>query len=162
VHWILLLVASCVFDGLAEKFLPTPYSEWIAGFLIDAWALYFCLWLRKLDRESVDFRWCIGMIATGILGDVLGDITSDTSWIRFMSLGLIIGSVVVYVFLIFSIRATLLRHYNEREPVGLTLSPWMTILFSFYYFQYHLYPIAQFKGRAARGDIANPGRTFLS
>lgn len=32
----------------------------------------------------------------------------------------------------------------------------MTLFFSFYYSQYHFYPIAQFKDRVGRGDIPNP------
>jgi hypothetical protein len=162
VHWLVLLVASCVFDALAEKYAPQPYFDWVTGLFLFGWALYFCFWLRRLDPKSVDYRWWIGVVVSWALGESTAGKIAHTSWHIFVSLGLLIAFFSLYVVLIFSIRATLLKHYNEREPVGLTLSPLMTLVFSFFYFQYHLYPIAQFKDRVARGDIANPGRTFLS
>jgi len=157
VHWTVLLAGSCLFDGLAAKFAPNPYSSWIGGLLLDAWATYFCIWLRRLDRESVSYRWCIAITAAAVLGQVIADSTADTSWWRFASLGLLALSIGVYVLLVLSIRTTLLRHYNEREPVGLTLGPWVSILLSFYYFQYKLYPVARFKDRIEGGATANPG-----
>src|SRR6185437_5555400 len=156
VHWTVLLAPSCIFDGLAAKFAPNPYSSWIAGLLLDAWAIYFCIWLRRLDRESVCYRWCIAITAAAVLGQVIGDSTADTSWWRFASLALMVLSMGAYVLLVLSIRDTLRKHYNEREPVGLTLGPWVSVLLSFYYFQYKLYPVARFKDRVARGTIANP------
>jgi hypothetical protein len=48
---------------------------------------------------------------------------------------------------IYSIRNELQTHYNRIEPIGLQLGGIMTFFFSFLYFQYHLYKIAQLKQR---------------
>jgi hypothetical protein len=162
VNWVLLLIASCALDALAEMILPKPYSGWISGLFLDGWAVYLCIWLRKLDPAWDNIGWCIAIVATEVLGKVIGDFTPHSSWLEFFSMATTLAGIVIYLLLIFSIRDAILQHYNEREPVGLTLSPWLTLFFSFYYFQYHLYPIAQFKDRVARGEIANPGRTLLS
>ena len=59
------------------------------------------------------------------------------------------------------IRADLLRHYNEREPIGINLSPGMTFFFAFFYIQSQLYPIAQLKRRKAKGLVTAAGRSPL-
>jgi hypothetical protein len=49
----------------------------------------------------------------------------------------------------FVLRSELLRHYNQREPIGLKLGPFMTFFFSYIYFQYHLRDIAEYRERWA-------------
>ena len=55
--------------------------------------------------------------------------------------------IVIWIATIYLVRAELHYHYNQREPVGLYLSGVMTFFFSFLYFQYHLYKIAQLRER---------------
>ena len=54
-------------------------------------------------------------------------------------------SLCTWIVTIYVIRAELHIHYNVREPIGLYLSGVMTLFFSFLYFQYHLYKIAQLR-----------------
>ena len=70
-------------------------------------------------------------------------------------------SSILGIAIAFMIRADLLRHYNEREPIGINLSPGLTFFFSFFYLQSQLYPIAQFKKRHAEGHATAVGRTLL-
>lgn len=72
-----------------------------------------------------------------------------------------IASGILGVATILLIRADLLKHYNEREPIGIYLDVFMTLFFSFFYLQSQLYPIAQFKKRKAEGYATAAGRTLL-
>ena len=45
----------------------------------------------------------------------------------------------------FSMKASIEKHYNVAEPLGLTLSGAMTLFFNIYYFQYHFTRITQLK-----------------
>lgn len=162
VHWGVLLIASILVDGIVEKFLPHPYSDSLSGLLLDGWAIYFCIWLRKLDKGAVSFLWWVAIAVTGFVAELIGFSVPDYSAMRFFTAGLFMITIGIYVLAVFAIRATLLQHYNGREPLGLALNPWWTLLFSFYYFQFRLYPIAQFKNRIARGKIANAEPSLLS
>jgi len=56
--------------------------------------------------------------------------------------------LVMFVFVIvyrFAMKATLERHFNGPEPIGLRLNGIMTFFFGCLYFQYHLTRINQFK-----------------
>ena len=60
----------------------------------------------------------------------------------------------------FVMRRDLLKHYNEDEPIELSLGIWMTLFFSIYYFQYHLREIALFKREQAIGGV-QPSSKYL-
>jgi hypothetical protein len=51
----------------------------------------------------------------------------------------------------FSMKASLEEHYNNAEPIGLTLSPVMTFFFNTIYFQYHFNRINEAKQAAQYG-----------
>ena len=91
---------------------------------VAAQRLYLCVWIRKIDRKSISLYWALAAFVTGFL----------FSWI-------------LWIVVIFEIREDLLDHYNTREPIGLRLNWVLTFLFSIFYFQYHLRPIAIEKER---------------
>jgi len=65
----------------------------------------------------------------------------------------IAGIMVIVIFLdlflfwiaAFSIRRSLLYHYNNAENIGLRLNPVLTFFFNILYFQYHFSRIARWK-----------------
>jgi len=160
VHWFVLLLVAIVWNALIMWLTPHRYHDLLNSLVGDAWAFYLCLWMRRLDENSRSAFWCdafviIEMAAASIsiaqhpsvhlqlIGDILTTIST------------ILGLVTIYM-----VRSDLLRHYNEREPIGLHLGPWMTFFFSFLYFQSQLYEIAQFRKRQAKGLVTDSSQTL--
>jgi hypothetical protein len=137
-NWAVLLVAMAGSEGLVLWLVPQPYREFLVNLVIAAWPIYLCIWIRKIDDQSLSLYWALASFATGFL----------FSWL-------------LWVVAIFEIREDLLDHYNRREPVGLRLNLFMTILFSFVYFQYHLNRIAREKAREAEELVVSSRRTTL-
>ena len=135
-NWAVLLVAMAGSEGLVLWLVPQPYREFLVNLVIAAWPIYLCIWIRKIDDQSLSLYWALASFATGFL----------FSWL-------------LWVVAIFEIREDLLDHYNRREPVGLRLNLFMTILFSFVYFQYHLNRIAREKAREAEELVVSSRRT---
>ena len=125
-------------EGLVLCLVPQPYREFLVNLVIAAWPIYLCIWIRKIDDQSLSLYWALASFATGFL----------FSWL-------------LWVVAVFEIREDLLDHYNRREPVGLRLNLFMTILFSFVYFQYHLNRIAREKAREAEELVVSSRRTTL-
>jgi hypothetical protein len=78
-----------------------------------------------------------------VAGQILGESGSDG--LKSLSVLLTIGSYVVFYFGVYSIRRSMLEHYNNVEPVQLKLSAAMTFFFSTLYLQYHMTRIARWK-----------------
>ena len=102
-------------EGLVLWLVPPPYREFLVNLVIAAWPIYLCIWIRKLDDRSLSLYWALASFATGFL----------FSWL-------------LWIVVIFEIREELQDHYNRKEPIGLRLNLFLTILFSFVYFQYEL------------------------
>ncbi len=137
-NWGVLFVAIAGSEGLVLWLVPQPYREFLVNLVIAAWPIYLCIWIRKLDDQSLSLYWALASFATGFL----------FSWL-------------LWVVAIFEIREELLDHYNRREPVGLRLNLFMTILFSFVYFQYHLNRIAREKIRETEELVVSSRRSTL-
>jgi hypothetical protein len=137
-NWAVLLVAMAGSEGLVLWLVPQPYREFLVNLVIAAWPIYLCIWIRKIDDQSLSLYWALASFATGFL----------FSWL-------------LWVVAVFEIREDLLDHYNRREPVGLRLNLFMTILFSFVYFQYHLNRIAREKIRETEELVVSSRRSTL-
>jgi hypothetical protein len=133
-----LFVAISGSEGLVLWLVPAPYREFLVNLVIAAWPIYLCIWIRRLDDQSLSLYWALASFATGFL----------FSWL-------------LWVVAIFEIREELLDHYNRREPVGLRLNLFMTILFSFVYFQYHLNRIEREKARETEELLLSGRRSAL-
>jgi ABC-type Na+ efflux pump permease subunit len=149
VHWTVLLAVWVAIVILTELFVPKPLWRLVTVLAFCPWPLYLCLWMRKLDPKSKSLFW--------VLASVVGEVALAEFPVRhnpntFM-IALVIVSVIILfalpVVAIFVIRAELQKHYNESEAFGLKLDPITTFAFSYFYFQYHLYDIAQSKKRQA-------------
>lgn len=114
-HWALLFVAIAAAEAISLWLVPRPYREFLVNLVIAAWPIYLCIWIRRLDDRSLSLYWALASFATGFL----------FSWL-------------LWIVVIFEMREELQDHYNRKEPIGLRLNLFMTILFSFIYFQYHL------------------------
>ena len=100
-----------------------PFHSRFSHYLVAAaWPIYLCVWIRKIDRKSISLYWALASFITGFL----------FSWI-------------LWIVVIFEVREELLAHYNRREAIGLRLNWFLTLLFSFAYFQYNLRAIAEEK-----------------
>jgi len=161
VHWLVLLVISIVSTNLVNSYAPHPYRELLNSLPVDAWAFYLCLWIRKLDPDAHSPFWChVSVIVE--LGYAAATIRQNPSHTLEYLIGVLaVISLALGIATIYLIRADLLKHYNEREPIGLQLGPVLTFFFSFFYFQSQLYDIAQFKRRQAQGLDTGAGRTLL-
>ena len=161
VHWFALFLAWTAVNYLIKFFTPQPYQTLLNSLVPDAWAFYLCLWIRQLDPESRSAFWCdlYVVVELGFAALTIQRHPSPTTE-TLISL-LEIASGILGIATIYLIRADLLKHYNEREPIGIYLGPVMTFFFSFLYFQSQLYPIAQMKKRKAEACVPEAGRTLL-
>jgi hypothetical protein len=147
VQWIALIGLQIFFASMALLLVPRGFGALVANLALDAWAVYLCLWLRKLNPEFMSIFWCSAFIALQIAFTVPGAPIQLHSGFTFFAVSLAMLAMVLWLVTIYVIRAELHFHYNVSEPVGLYLSGVMTFFFSFLYFQYHLYKIAQLKQR---------------
>ena len=146
---------------LIEQYAPEPYRELLNSLVVGGWALYLCLWIRRLDPDCKCAFWCDVYLVVEIACASLTIRQHPSQGLQSLIVALGIGSGVLGIATIFLIRYDLQKHYNEREPIGLHLGPVKTLLFSFLYFQSKLYEIAEFKRRQAAGISEDPSRTLL-
>ena len=160
-HWAVLLLVWWALVALIGWLAPKPYQNLLNSLVVDAWAFYLCIWIRSLDSDAKSIFWCDAYVAvelvcaaTTIRRNPSALHESFTDILAYLSAAL--GIATIYL-----IRSDLLKHYKEREPIGLELDPVKTFFFSFLYFQSQLYDIAQFKKRQAAGVVSNSGRTLF-
>ena len=147
VQWITLLGAEVFVAVVAFLLLPRGYAGLVANLALDAWAVYLCLWLHKLNPEFMSIYWCSAFIVLQIAFSVPGAPIPLNSGFTVFFASLALFDLVLWLVTIYLIRAELHFHYNVSEPVGLYLNGVMTFFFSFLYFQYHLYKIAELSKR---------------
>jgi len=145
VHWGTLLSAEVVITVLAVFIFPKAYWNLVSTLVIDAWAIYLCLWLHKLDARFMSIFWCAAFVASQLAIVAPSALQPSSAGITIVAGILALISLCTWIVTIYVIRAELHIHYNVREPIGLYLSGAMTLFFSFLYFQYHLYKIAQLR-----------------
>jgi hypothetical protein len=122
IHWAMLMVIVLAAEAAALFFVPRSARDVMVNVITAAWPIYLCVWIRKIDRRSSSLYWAIASLVTGFL----------FSWL-------------LWIVVIYEIREELLEHYNRREPIGLRLNWFLTLLFSFFYFQYKLNQIGKAK-----------------
>ncbi|HEY5331222.1 MAG TPA: DUF4339 domain-containing protein [Acidobacteriaceae bacterium] len=154
-------------EGLRADVPSPPDMPWWLAAILDvatgltffvAWDIVEGVWLYRVDRASKALWYYLvagamfAVNAPAIYSTVLHDVfgtaaTTSTSagWLSALSF-------VVRIFARFSMRTSLLRHYNQAEPIGLKLSKFWTLLFGGLYFQYHFNRINE--GKRAMEDAA--------
>src|ERR1700710_1629213 len=58
VHWLVLLCGFGIVNMLIAWRGPMHYQELLQSLVVDAWAFYLCLWIRRLDPDSLSPIWC--------------------------------------------------------------------------------------------------------
>ena len=147
VHWAVLLGILFVIAILARLTVPKGYGILVSDLAFDVWAIYLCLWVRKLEPAAMSLFWCIAYVALQIASSVPGTPVPSNYGITFFAATLALMCIAMWFITVYVIRAELHFHYNVREPVGLYLNGIMTFFFSLFYFQYHLYKIARLRER---------------
>src|SRR6202789_3865916 len=145
VHWGVLLAALFGIAVLARLLIPVRYGILVLDLAFDVWAIYLCLWIRRLEPAAMSLYWCLAYIALQIACSVPGTPVPSNYPITFFATTLALMCIAMWFITVYVIRAELHYHYNVREPVGLYLHGMMTFFFSLFYFQYHLYKIAKLR-----------------
>jgi hypothetical protein len=158
---LVLFLAWFILSILIEQYAPKPYQDLLNSLVVDAWALYLCLWIRRLDPDCKSAFWCDVYLVVEIAFASLTIRQHPSQGVQSLIVVLGIASGVLGIATIYLIRYDLQKHYNEREPIGLHLGPVKTLFFSFLYFQSKLFEIAQFKQRQALGISEDPSRTLF-
>jgi hypothetical protein len=147
VHWAMLFLAFITLALLIAWLAPGPYQNLLNSLVFDSWVFYLCIWIRSLDADARSPFWCDVYLIVELSCAAMS-IRQTSSGLYFAIVAILqIASLVLGIATLYLIRADLLKHYNEREPIGLYLGGLMTWFFSFLYFQSQLYPIAQQKYR---------------
>lgn len=155
VHWAVLLLAFIALALLIAWLAPEPYWNLLNSLVFDSWVFYLCIWIRSLDADARSPFWCDLYLIVELSCAAMS--IRQTSSALYLAIGgiLQIASAVLGLATIYLIRADLLKHYNEREPIGLYLGSVPTWFFSFFYFQSQLYPIAQERYRQAHASSSS-------
>ena len=126
-HWFIVLVLSCTWIfGLFGR--QAPFARKIDRNSNAMWA--FILWLAvSIALLAFDLQLVPGNAAQS-------NSTVPTT---------LVASAICYWGGVFSIRRSMLTYYNTIEPIQLSLSGAMTVLFGLCYLQYHMSRIARWK-----------------
>jgi hypothetical protein len=155
VHWLVLLLAGIAINIGIGIVLPVRWKGIAQSFVADAWVFYLCNWIRTLDPEAKSPFWCDVYVVVELVCAALVTMKHPGQIAQVISVLLGLASGILGIATVFVIKSDLEHHYNNREHAGLALSGFMTFAFSFLYFQYHLYDIANRRKRVAEAMGAN-------
>ena len=125
-HWALVLLFTLLTLGI---------------FMI-VWIFVQSTWVRKINPASNATTQFVVYFLIAISGQIL---VEGSDGLKSVGMLLLLASYVVFYFGAYSIRRSMLNHYNSVEPMQLKLSAAMTFLFSTFYLQYHMTRIARWK-----------------
>ncbi len=148
-HWGLVLLFAVLTCGLFQIIWETVQSAW----------------MRKVEPSTKALLLIAGVIVLLLLLGVTAGATGYSNGLAHRDGGDGTGSTgmsalsslinLAYLVLIlawrFVMRASLEKHFNTAEPIGLRLSGVMTFFFGGLYFQYHLTKIKHMKDAARMG-----------
>jgi hypothetical protein len=115
------------------------------GLFYIVWAFVQAVWVhRRIDGKSRALYWLVAYLALSILGEgITGAAASNASGQAAAGALVSLVGVAAFIAAAFSVRRSLLQHYNRIEPIGLELSGVMTFFFGVLYFQFHFTRIAK-------------------
>ncbi|MEO7887246.1 MAG: hypothetical protein ABIR76_10925 [Polaromonas sp.] len=125
-HWALVLL----------------FTIFTLGIFMIVWIFVQSTWARKINPASNATTQFIVYLPLAVFAQIL--IESPGS-LKAVGLLLTLASYVVFYFGAYSIRRSMLNHYNNVEPMRLEISAAMTFFFSVFYLQYHMTRIARWK-----------------
>lgn len=127
-HWALVLLFTVLTFGIFAIVWPFFHSTWVR---------------RNIDPRSNATLYLAGNVALAVIGNVMD--ASGSEGIQGVGGLLQILACVLFYCGYYSMRRSMLDHYNSIEPIGLRLSGAMTFFFSILYLQHHMTRIARWK-----------------
>jgi hypothetical protein len=135
-HWALVLVLGM-----------------ITGLFTIVWIFLEAGFVKKVDPRSNAIMLLIAgillpfgfLIVMGVVFAVNSSNAEALLPLLLLGIPVILAAITCHIMAWFSMRRSLVTHYNTIEPIGLRLSGAMTFFFNVYYFQYHFSRIAQWK-----------------
>ena len=141
-HWLIVLVLGM-----------------ITGVFHYVWMFVQAAFIKKIDRQSkAMLLYILGLltIAAGVaVALVFAFVISSAAEDRQPSAPAIVMGLIMFIVIMggsaliiagtFSMRSSMLQHYNTVEPIQLRLSALMTFFFNTLYIQYHFTRIAKWK-----------------
>ncbi len=132
------------------------------------WDIVIAVWLRRVQPDDRSLLWYFGALGVYVVQwvasiflvgyiashQVTSESFANSQFLGYAGVSKLLSLVTLGIIIAgnFVKRASLERHFNGPEPVGLTLDPVMTFFFAPWYFQYHLNRINAMKA-AARGMV---------
>jgi hypothetical protein len=162
VHWLVLLLAWFGIQWAIALTVPAKWSGITTSLVFDGWVFYLCNWIRTLDPEAKSPFWCDVYVVVELVCAALVTMKHPGQIAQVIAVLLGLASGILAIATVFVIKSDLEHHYNDREHAGLVLSGVTTFFFSFLYFQYHLYDIANRRKRVAEAMGANAYTTQSS
>lgn len=140
---------------LADASVPAPprlhwalvllFGLLTLGLFMLVWLFIQSNWIKKINPASQTTAQLVIYVVLMLLSEAL-------SANRGLYVTLTLASYVVFYIALYSMRRSMLDHYNRVEPMGLILSPALVFLFSLFYLQHHMTRIARWKS----GDTLRP------
>lgn len=125
-HWALVLL----------------FAIFTLGIFMIVWIFVQSTWARKINPASNASAQFAFYVALAVASQLL---VEGSGGLKAVGMLLTLVSYVVFYFGAYSIRRSMLIHYNKVEPMQLELSAAMTFLFSTFYLQYHMTRIGRWK-----------------
>jgi hypothetical protein len=126
-HWGLLLLFTVLTCGL----------------FLAVWLFIQSSWVKKINPDSSATPLFISYLVLFILGQLLAE--DADAGLKGLGAFLTLASYVVFYIAEYSIRRSMLDHYNNVETIALDMSNAMVFFFSCFYLQYHMTRIAKWK-----------------
>ena len=153
--------AGEVFAAGVTKAPPGLHWGWVLviafvtfGLFYIVWAFVQATWIRRhVDSKSQAIPLLIAYVMLAFASGYVGDTAPKDSLRDIAGLLISLASFACAIIAFFSMRRSLLDHFNRVEPIGLKLNGVMTFFFNVFYFQHHLTRIAKLK----RGEAVLPG-----
>ena len=126
-HWALVLLLTVVTFGL---------------FFI-VWMFIQSIWVRRIDPKSNATGVLAIYVGLVLAGQLLAESSEVASSGAVIGMLLVLAGSVVSIFGFFSMRRSMLHHFNQARPDSLKLSAALTLFLNVFYFQYHMTRIAE-------------------
>jgi hypothetical protein len=144
-HWGLVLLLTLVTFGIFYVI----------------WMFVQANWVRRLNPESNATTLMVIYLVLVIAGQAAAENNPEDSVMAVGGALLVIAGWVASFFAFFSMRRSMLEHYNQREPIGLRLSAAMTFFFNVLYFQHHMSCAVEDHGRVVAALTGGQARKKL-
>ena len=128
-HWALLLLFTLL----------------TLGVFYVVWSFIQAAWVRKIHPASNALTLLSVYLVLVVVGQLVSGASQKDSSEAAAGGMLIIAGTIVDIVASFSVRRSMIDHYNKVEPIGLRLSAALTLFIGAIYLQYHMTRVARWK-----------------